>query len=129
MSGVDTLPSYGDFDADGRADLAVFAIDDVSLTVDVTTASGTVQHAFPPITGYTVLPGPTGDFNGDGRTDLSIEQATQESFRATASTPSGWRCRRAPASKTHRGGCRTAPNPSRPSPISTATVTTTPSRD
>ena len=74
LSSVGLFPGYGDFDADGLADLARFKIDDDSLTVDVSTASGTRQHVFPPIAGYRVLPGPIGDFNGDGRADLSIRQ-------------------------------------------------------
>ena len=130
LSGVDKLPLYGDFDADGRADLAVFNIDDLGLSVDVTTAGGTAEHAFPPIAGHTVIPGPTGDFNGDGRTDLSIEQATQAS-RIPGRPPvhllggalDGHRLRRPTEVDAGR-----QPNPSRWSPISTATVTTTPSQ-
>jgi hypothetical protein len=68
--------AVGDFDGDGRPDLAVCNVNDntVSILLNTTTVTGTVSFAAPQMFAVGSLPRglAVADFNGDGRPDLVV---------------------------------------------------------
>jgi hypothetical protein len=69
----------GDFDADGRADLAVTSSYDDTLGILLSHPDGTFAPVVDYLTGYTPVPVASGDFNGDGKLDGAVgDQASAD---------------------------------------------------
>ena len=78
---VDSSPSAivaGDFNGDGRTDLAVANSDDNNVSIFLGNGDGTFQNQVTYAVGSDPIALVTGDFNGDGRTDLAV--ANEGSF-------------------------------------------------
>ncbi len=86
----------GDFNGDGRTDLAVSTDFDNHISVLLGNGDGTFQPAMDYWTAADAVTLVAGDFSGDGRTDLAvvnIEGDTCRSCWATATAPSRTCCR------------------------------------
>ncbi len=83
--------STGDFDGDGKTDLAVTNYNSDSISVFRNTGSGTISFATKVdyITGASPISVSTGDFDGDGKPDLAVanwNSNTVSVFRNTGSS-------------------------------------------
>jgi hypothetical protein len=73
--GTGSLPQgevVGDFNGDGKADLAVTNESDSTVTILLGNGDGTFTAAVSPSTGSSPVAVAAGDFNGDGKTDLAV---------------------------------------------------------
>ena len=90
-SGPDAIVA-GDFNGDGRTDLAVANSDDKNVSILLGKGDGTFQAQKTYSAGSFPRALVTGDFNGDGRTDLAVANSraprTCRSCWATATAPS-----------------------------------------
>jgi hypothetical protein len=64
--------AVGDFDGDGKMDLAVANVNDADLTILLGNGDGTFTAAPSPATGIWPSGVAVGDFNGDGKLDLAV---------------------------------------------------------
>jgi hypothetical protein len=69
----------GDFNGDGRIDIAVVDVSNYDLSVLLGNGNGTFQQPISSPEGYLPTSLVAGDFNGDGRTDLAVANVSADS--------------------------------------------------
>src|SRR5206468_5228242 len=76
--------AVGDFDGDGKQDLAVANVGSDNVSILLGNANGTFQAAFNYGVGWGPYSVAVGDFNGDGKRDLAVATGTANFGEITA---------------------------------------------